>query len=796
MSTLDIARDYLARNWKPIPVPYRAKGPKGRDWQNLHITTENIHKYFNGEPQNVGVQLGAKSSGLTDVDLDCAEAVELASHFLPTTSAVFGRTSKPRSHFLYYIEDAMDRASMKLTDVNAQSIIELRMGGGTKGAQTIFPGSTHKESGEVIEWSSNGEPARSDFITLKMAVTKIAIGVILVRSWPSKGSRHDAALALGGFFARAGWETSDIGFFVEVVAHDGGSDDPRARSKDAVDAAEAHARGENVYGLPKISELFGEAEAQKIAKFLDYRETVQPTNGLPIIQVKSGQLSTIATRGEEVLRDAGVQLFQRGGSLVRPIIETVEASHGRKTKVAQLVHIEAIYLRDMLSRVSKWQRYDSRKKEWIAINPPAEIASTILARVGEWSFPPIAGVISTPTMRPDGTILDHPGYDEATRLLLVEPPSMPPIPNEPTRDNALASLAMLEGLLVEFPFKDEVACAVALSALITPVVRGAFPVAPMHVARAPAASSGKSYLFDVVAAIAIGQPMPVMAAGRSEEETEKRLGAALLTGQPLISIDNVNGELAGDALCQIIERPIVEIRILGKSERVRIEARGTTLYCTGNNIVLVGDVCRRAITATLDSQLERPELREFKGDPVATVSADRGAFIAAALTICRAYIVADRPNRAARLASFEGWSDTVRSALIWLGKSDPLKSMEIARAEDPELGALREFLVAWADTIGIGYAHRCTMTDVIALINLRDREKLRWPELSASVNAVAGTRGPVDARGLGNWARYRKDRFVGDLRFVSKLDPKGSSEWWIEHKEGEKGEKPGAKDHF
>ena len=37
--------------------------------------------------------------------------------------------------------------------------------------------------------------------------------------------------------------------------------------------------------------------------------------------------------------------------------------------------------------------------------------------------------------------------------------------------------------------------------------------------------------FATQAAIALGQPCPVMAAGRSEEETEKRLGAALLAGQ-------------------------------------------------------------------------------------------------------------------------------------------------------------------------------------------------------------------------------------------------------------------------
>ena len=111
----------------------------------------------------------------------------------------------------------------------------------------------------------------------------------------------------------------------------------------------------------------------------------------------------------------------------------------------------------------------------------------------------------------------------------------------------------------------------------------------MHVACAPTSGTGKSFLFDIAAAIAIGHPCPVMAAGRNEEETEKRLGAALMAGQPIINIDNVNGELGGDALCQVIERPLVEIRILGKSELVRIETR-STVFATGNNLRLLGDM--------------------------------------------------------------------------------------------------------------------------------------------------------------------------------------------------------------
>ena len=404
----------------------------------------------------------------------------------------------------------------------------------------------------------------------------------------------------------------------------------------------------------------------------------------PSIRIIAGDLAPIATQAEGMLIEAGVPLYQRAGTLVRPIIETVDASHGRTTQVAQLKILDSTYMRDLLCRHIKWQRYDGRKRDWVRTDPPLAIAATILARAGDWKFPAIAGVISTPTMRPDGSLLTEPGFDTATRLLLVAPPPMPPIPERPTQDDALAALARLEELLSEFPFVDDSAKAVALSAHDYASGARGIPGGADACCRAPTSGSGKSYLWDIVAAIVIGQLMPVMAAGRTEEETEKRLGAALVAAQPLISIDNVNGELGGDALCQVIERPNLKIRILGKTEQVQIEARGTSTFASGNNIVIVGDVCRRVITTTLDPQLERPELREFRSNPVATVLADRGAYIAACLTICRAYIVAGRPAPARKLASFEGWSDTVRSALIWLGKADCINSMETSREEDPE----------------------------------------------------------------------------------------------------------------
>jgi hypothetical protein len=500
----------------------------------------------------------------------------------------------------------------------------------------------------------------------------------------------------------------------------------------------------------------------------------------PEIRIIKGSITNIAEQAEKSLIDANSDIYQRGLQLVYPIIEVVDASHGRKTKVAQLHVIDQPYLRELLCRYAQFKRYDKRKKLWVTIDPPADIAATLLSRKKDWSFATVSGVITTPTMRPDGTIFAEPGYDPDTRLLLMSPPLMPRLPDNPTKEDAEAALALLKALLVEFPFVDEVSTAVALSAVITPIARGAFNVTPLHAASAAVAGSGKSYLLDIVSAIATGQLMPVKAAGANEEETEKRLSSALMAGQPLVSLDNVNGELKSDFLCQAIERPVVDIRILGRSELIRVEARNLSMFANGNNITIYGDLCRRVIVSSLDAKLERPELKQFDGDPIATILDDRGKYIAACLTICRAYQLAGRPNKAKRLASFEGWSDTVRSALIWLGCADPVKSMEASRAEDPQLASLRAMLEQWSDVIGFD---PLTLNEVIKIANTRDRKEneLVYPEFHAAIQAVAGNYGPVDALGLGRWARMNKNRIVDDLRLNYKANKKGGSSWWIAH---------------
>lgn len=503
----------------------------------------------------------------------------------------------------------------------------------------------------------------------------------------------------------------------------------------------------------------------------------------PVIKVVAGELSNLATLGEAALINAGAPLYVHGETIKRPVVDDVEASKGRKAKVARLVEVSTDAMRDQLCRNAIWRKYDGRSKKDVPTDPPRDVAATILSRDGEWRLPRAAGVITTPTLRPDGSILSEPGYDPSTRLVLMDPPELPAIPEHPNRGEAQAALGVLDGLLREFPFRDDASRSVALSGLITPVVRGALTVAPLHVVNAPEAGSGKSYVVDIASAIATGQRCPVIAAGRTEEETEKRLGAALMKGQALVSIDNLNGELTGDALCQYIERPVVEVRVLGQSKNIRIENR-VTLYGTGCNMRVAGDLVRRTVTCSLDPNMERPELRQFKANPFDSVLADRGRYIAAALTVVRAYIAAGCPDTLPALASFEDWSRLVRSALVRLGCADPIATMEAARAEDPERNRLRQFVGAWSDAAGkdnpltsAGLVKLAGEKDGTSLAGLKLKHLALRDALVAVAPAAVG-RGEIDTLRLGKWLGQQSGRVVNGLKIVKGDDKHAVQKLW------------------
>jgi putative DNA primase/helicase len=375
--------------------------------------------------------------------------------------------------------------------------------------------------------------------------------------------------------------------------------------------------------------------------------------------------------------------------------------------------LDGSQIRYLAGRCIAFKAWDKRVKGLLAKDCPADVADTVRSLGGRQTpaFRDLDAIVNGPQLRPDGTVMATPGYDRHMRTLFVGKASaFPQVKDAPTKADAEKALATLLDLLDEFPFvrdDEDVAefpkegdrqCAarsVALAAMLTAVSRHAFPHVPAFGISARAPGTGKSYLADLISALASGRLASVYAFADKPEEFDKRLDAALLAHEALIAIDNVAGgaALGHSKLEQIITQPEVTVRRLGGSNQFKVRPRAIVL-ATGNNLIARGDMTRRILMCTLDAEHERPEQRTFTKDPVTAALVNRGEYVHAALTIVRAYIAAGRTDqKLPPLAGFDNWSRTVRAALVWLGEADPVRTMEVARASDP----IREQLVAVVD---------------------------------------------------------------------------------------------------
>ncbi|NDC60354.1 MAG: hypothetical protein EBZ50_16315, partial [Alphaproteobacteria bacterium] len=266
--------------------------------------------------------------------------------------------------------------------------------------------------------------------------------------------------------------------------------------------------------------------------------------------------------------------------------------------------LDGSQIRYLAGRCVAFKKFDKRLKGLKPTDCPADVADTVRSLGGRQTpaFRDLDAIVNGPQLRADGTIMASPGYDRQMRTLFVGKASaFPGVKDKPTRDDAKAALDVLLELLKEFPFvrddqdvadftgPDNKRCAarsVALAAMLTSVARHAFPHVPAFGISARAPGTGKSYLADLISALASGRLASVYAFADKPEEFDKRLDAALLAHEALIAIDNVAGgaALGHSKLEQIITQPEVTVRRLGGSNQFKVRPRAIVL-ATGNNLI-------------------------------------------------------------------------------------------------------------------------------------------------------------------------------------------------------------------
>ena len=405
-------------------------------------------------------------------------------------------------------------------------------------------------------------------------------------------------------------------------------------------------------------------------------------------------------------------------------------------------------------------------------DPPAGLLKQIIAQGERRKLKPLDGVITGPTIRLDGSVLDAPGYDAETRLLF-DPmgEDAPDVPMRPTLEQARDALDLLMHPFQTFPFVDANAKGALLAAILTAAVRPVLPTSPAFAFDAPIQGSGKTLLASCVGAMIEGRSPDIWphTQGRDDEETRKRLFTALRTGCRALVWDNVTGTFDSASMAAFITADAMIDRVLGKSESIRIPNRAL-LILTGNNMSLAGDLPRRVIICRIDPETDQPFARQFDLDPLQWVLEHRAAMLAAACILIRARFTHMETPAPGRLASFEAWDGLVRQTVCWADMAlrpgafgDPMDLVREAQAADPESDALFSLLDALRDQFGEAEFTAKEVQTAAKAISFDT-------PLAQALLDLAGERALASVRSLGRVLKFREGRIVHGLRLTGRQD--------------------------
>ncbi|ABI56415.1 hypothetical protein ACN2MM_05965 [Alkalilimnicola ehrlichii MLHE-1] len=496
------------------------------------------------------------------------------------------------------------------------------------------------------------------------------------------------------------------------------------------------------------------------------------------LKAQPGEMPRIVREADALMAEAGV-VFQRGGQLVRVVED------------GTLFGVQPPWLRTHLEEVAAWLRWDGRAKDWLPADAPGDLAPRILANRGGWSVPELTGVIRGPILRPDGSLLNQPGYDKATGLLLLadHPDGWPAIPAHPSREQVRAALATLWEPFARFPYVDDVSRAVQLAALLTAVQRPLLETAPAFAWNAYRAGTGKSKGAKATAWLGGSEPVESPWSEQAEEQ-RKRLMSALMAGPSSLLLDNVSGPMDSDTLCAVLTASEFRDRKLGVSEDVSAPTR-VLVAATGNNLRLVGDLSRRVLVATIDHGVENPERLAFPFDPVARVRERWLHYRAAALTVLRGFLAEGAPAHGlGTMGSYEQWDALIRQCVVWVraeglagfSLADPADAVARNYDNDPETQKLRALVAAWHAQ------HAAAPVRVATLISTAggDVDGCTFPQydegraaLLEALQEIAGDRGYVNRRRLGRWIERHAGRVVDGLRIESAGEAYKTRQWRV-----------------
>ncbi len=299
--------------------------------------------------------------------------------------------------------------------------------------------------------------------------------------------------------------------------------------------------------------------------------------------------------------------FSRGGV----VVEVVEGDGA-----PQVFEVDPSALRRLVSRSVRSYRWKAGRGDnpptQTPTLPPVQVCKDVLSARAWPGLRDLRGVIRTPVLRPDRTLVQTPGYDEATGLLYspaLDLAEVPAVPDE--AEVAEAREFVLDTVLGDFPWVDTADKANNVALLVSPILAhhtGA--LSPLGAITAATAGTGKTLLAGDLPEALFGLTSRPWV---PDEGEVRKAVSAVLAGRntsPVVLFDNVPEYTSVDSatLAKLLTSRQWDDRELGTSREIN-GINDRLWMVTGNSMSFGGDIPSRTVLVRLDANTARPDLR-------------------------------------------------------------------------------------------------------------------------------------------------------------------------------------------
>lgn len=360
-------------------------------------------------------------------------------------------------------------------------------------------------------------------------------------------------------------------------------------------------------------------------------------------------------------------------------------------------HGEVIMSLLLMSNID-WFRTNAAGDEF-ADRPPYRLNFAILERL-KGALPEVEYVVSRPCFMQNGKMCLKQGYHADNKVYNESDFSHYDVPLKPTKNDIKRSLAIIDAVIADFPFKSQRDKDFYLVGLMQQFVRlMMISPTPIYVFTALGPGAGKTLLARVIQSVSGGKAAKLTAfAPGQEAEFEKQTVSIFRNDVDSVLIDNVKDTLESAYLEGIITSFKIEGRLLGASQMLEF-TNSCIWLITSNKARLSSDLARRSLRIELKSKGGSYRIKNLDK----FVEHNKQRIRESIMTVIQYWIShgAMVPSNLPLLESFESWSEIMAGILASIGRTSFCDDVQtVVSSHDPVDEHMAMMQPSWSATYG------------------------------------------------------------------------------------------------